>query len=918
MRIHETARFLFHRSLAALLLPALLGAGSGHAANNIAGIIYDGDTALEVEGVSVFVKDTEFSTQSAIDGAFLISDLPPGTYAVSFSKPGYTRLGVTDLQVPSESAQQMQIILYPDYGDAAELEEVTMTISQLESGSALLLANRQTAASLTDSIGSEDFARLGIGDAAEALSKVTGATVVGGSYVYIRGLGDRYGNTTLNNIVVPSPDPDVNSVPLDLFPSNTIESIDTSKTFTPDMPGDFSGGLVNIVTKTIPEETILNVGLSTTYNTQATGNDNFLTFPGGGDFMWAGYADGKFAAPAGAETASPQEKAALFNETNPYIFPTTKTALPDMGFKFSYGDSWELGNSPIGLVTAIDYDHEFEFYDDGLQERINPLRVLPVVQQLNDTRGIEATTLGGLIGTSVQPSPDDELGLTLLYNHSGEQQAQLLEGFNNEADQEYGAGSVFRTSGLNWTEKQLWLAQVNGDHTFTRFYDAVFTWRAQYGEASQDEPDQRLYQDVQTPSGQYRSNREFDNPQRLFRKVDENRRDIGSDIAFPFDVGLPDEEDTAEFKLGWNLASTRRETEQQIYTYGRFPPAENPNNSILLPTNTLNGPVDNFFDGKRSIWAGYAMLDVPVSEKVRLTFGVRYEDTDIEVDARLGATPVQSSLLDRNVLPAASLLWQVNDEMNVRAAFSQTIARPTFRELSPIQTIDFFGGELTEGNPDLGLTKIRNYDLRWEWFPEEAEVVAVSVFYKQFKDPIEATVVNSGGAQFVNSWQNFPSAELYGIEFEYDKNLAFLDDALDEVTLGFNLAYIKSEVDPIPGIGVQEKRPLEGQSEYVVNADITYAPESIGMSFTLAYNYFSRRLFQVSQGTIPDIYEEPVSTLDFFINKTFGDDDQWSVTLSFKNLLNPEIQRTFNGTDFVYSSYTKGVDIGISGSYSFY
>lgn len=897
----------------------LLGAAVtlGVSANaQVGGVVYDGETAFEISGASVFIQDTELSTKSAEDGRFIIEDVPAGVYSISFSKPGYKRFELTSITVPSDDAANIQVILDPDYGAATELDEVSMTLAQLEAGNALLLADRQAGSSMTDAIGSDDFSRLGIGDAADALSKVTGATVVGGSYVYIRGLGDRYGNTTLNDIIIPSPDPDVNSVPLDLFPSGAIESIETFKTFTPEKPGDFTGGLINIATKGIPEETILDVGISMNYNTQATGNPNFLTFPGGGDFVWAGYTDNSFDQPDLSGTTTGQERATEFSGA---IFPTTKSPLPDMGIKATYGDSWEIGNTPLGLITSIDFKHEYDFFANGTQQRINPTpgRVSPVTTNLNDTVGTETSTLGGLIGTSIEPTPDDSFGITFLYNHSGEKEAELLEGFQEDASTEFGSNDPFRSSALRWIERQLWVAQVDGEHTFTRFLDTNFRWYAQYGEADQDEPDNRFYQDIfDVDSGRFRTSNAIDPPERRWRQVNENRRDLGSDFTIPFDVGVPD--DTAEFKTGLLVNSTRRETTQEVYSYTFIQASEDPNNTIRNPLTSISLPSDSSFEGKRSVWAGYAMFDVPLSSNFRVIFGGRVEDTNINVDALLGTGPVNSTLQETDFLPTVNAVWNVTDTMNVRAAATKTIARPTFRELSPIQTLDFLGGDVIEGNPDLRITSAENFDLRWEWFPGETEVFAASVFYKRLKNPIEATVSNAGGARFVNTWLNFPKGELYGFELEADQNLGAIDPALESITLGFNYAYVESSVDSIPGVTSGGSRPLEGQSQNVVNFDINFTPPDIGLSMTLAYNFFSRRLTQVGQGSIPDIYEEPVSTLDFIVSQTFGDDDEWRVTLSLKNLLNPVIERTYDGTDFIYSSYKQGRDIGISASYSFY
>jgi TonB-dependent receptor len=332
------------------------------------------------------------------------------------------------------------------------------------------------------------------------------------------------------------------------------------------------------------------------------------------------------------------------------------------------------------------------------------------------------------------------------------------------------------------------------------------------------------------------------------------------------------------------------------------------------------------------------MTDFPILESLHLVGGARFETTDLQVDSTGFQTAeiFEGRIDQQDWLPSAGLNWNFVEKMNLRASFSKTVARPTYREFAKYRSFDIAGNELVEGNPNLKMTGIDNYDLRWEWFPNPGEVVAVSVFYKHLIDPIEkfSAVTSEDGdiswnvpSDFV-TFLNSPEADVYGIEFETRKNLDLIHESLKPFSLGFNFAYIVSEVpypDDIRDIKfnatgeVVDTRPLFDQSPYIANVDLSYDNVQTGTSATLAFYIAGERLFSViNRGW--DIYEQPAPQLDLVVSQDLG--KGWSMRFKAENLLDPNFTRSYavnspTDTSYLYAQFRKGITFSLSGSKEF-
>ena len=333
----------------------------------------------------------------------------------------------------------------------------------------------------------------------------------------------------------------------------------------------------------------------------------------------------------------------------------------------------------------------------------------------------------------------------------------------------------------------------------------------------------------------------------------------------------------------------------------------------------------NQYDAVMDIGAAYAMAELPLTNKLKSVFGVRAEQTVLRFTSfdpfeNLDNTKLYDQV---DVLPSLSLIYELQpDKMNLRLAYSGTVARPTFREIAPVTIFDFINNVNISGNPDLKITTITNLDARWEYFFGRGEMISVSGFYKDFTNPIELTLTAISEREWL--YRNVDQASLFGGEVEVRKSLDFLSPALSPFLLGTNVTIIESRVD-IPDDELEAKRKVNpdiedhrvmfGQSPFIVNAFLQYLSNG-GTSANLSYNVQGQRLRIVSLGTTPDIYEQPFNSLDFKISQRFGKGFQAS--FSIENILNAERKWTqdFKGNEYIFQGARPGRAFSLGFSYN--
>jgi len=925
----------------------------------IAGSVTDSWSSRGLSGVVVSLRGTTVAVTTDAEGRFQIKPAPPGNQALHFSKSGYQKATVTEIKVLPGQVSRVEVQLKPEF---YEMETYEVVAEPFEEQPLEILGDRQKAAAMTDAISSDMFSRVGAGDAAEVVAKVTGATIVDGKYAVIRGLSDRYTATTLNNAEVPTADPYRKSAQLDLFPSKLIDRVVVSKTFTPDQPGSFTGGAINIITKSFPEQFFFNMSVGGEWNSQSSLNPNFLTYPGGG-LDWLGMDDGSRALPealeAGQAIPTPNQgntlalrsanAATLDSLTRSfkshYFAPIKSTSLLNHNFSLSVGDKVKFLNRPFGYFAGLSYSHKYNFYDDGLTSRyIAEGNSLRQVLLLNDVRGVDEVAWGAAANLASEIAENHKLSLNFMFNQTAEDEARRQQGFFDRNGQA-ADGKTYDTISLHYTERNLSALQFKGEHKFTDIHGVKLDWLASFATTTQSEPDLRYFSYFKNPNGFNEFSNELfpTSPSRYFRELEEKNRTLKLDLTIPFPSWS---EQDSEIKLGWSLSNSERDYRDRGFAYlsspgidfAPFDTAGDPN-AFVSPENIYYTQVGNFFrfsryirenppnrySGQSEVKAGYAMMDLALSSKLRTVGGVRFETTDLTVDSAGGQTrnSAKSSIKEGDWLPAGSLIYSPVSNMNIRASYGLTLARPTYREIAVVETFDFVGGDILVGNPNLRRSMIDNYDLRWEWFPRPGEVFSAGVFYKNLKDPIEQINVDNSGEKI--SYVNRDQALVYGFELEARKSLDLIHRELKPFSLGVNFAWIESEVeltrtemgtkllfDP----AASAKRPLFDQSPYIINLDLGYDNERLGTRATLAYNISGRRL-AIASAFGPDIYQQPAASLDFILSQKLS--KHWSLKFSAKNLLDPEFKRTYgeNPQDRLYSTHRKGRSFGLGLSYEF-
>jgi outer membrane receptor protein involved in Fe transport len=812
------------------------------------------------------------------------------------------------------------------------------------------------------------ISRTASGDAAEAMQKVTGATVVDNKYVYVRGLGERYSITQLNGAELPSSDPDRKAFQFDMIPANLLDNIKTVKTFTPDKPGNFTGGAVDIGTKSFPDDFTLNIRAGTKYNTQANYNPDFLMYQGG-NTDWLGFDDGTRDLPAEvqypekiplpAEARFDAEKAATLNQKsiafNNIMNFETNTMPVDAGLGISIGDNIRIGNGPtIGYQTNLTYARKFSFYTGGEVGRYrlnNSASTLNPQLVMNDSKGTQEANLGALADITLNITPEQQIGFNLFYNRSGISSSRYMTGqWPQEIDDE---NRLVSNRVLAYVERSIQSYQFKGEHYIAPLYNLHADWAVTLASTKQDEPDRRHIfdiTDISDPEDPFYTivGSNFDDPARYWRYLTDRANTYNLNFALPFSLWSGR---NSKFKFGFNQQDSKRNFSERVFSWTAInsmynevdgDPSllfENQNNGIISVDTLAGGELirhnfgntvydfskpKNSYTGDQTIRAYYGMVDLPLTRKLRFIGGVRYETTHTLVLSRDESQGV-GRIDEKDWLPSLNIVYGLSELMNLRIAASKTLARPNFRELAPYSTQEFVNDFILEGNPNLKRTKISNLDFRWEWFVNPGEVVAVSAFYKDMSDPIEmAFATGTTQSNPIVQFKNVPKATIKGLEFEFRFGLGYLTSFLNNFAFGSNLSIIDSDVDIAQselnisqGIDstVSTTRNLQGQSDYILNGDLVYSNMDWGTTISLYYNVFSERLSVVSANITPDVFEQPAPQFDFILTQKLM--NNLSVKFTVQNILDRQYQKLYryNGQEYIYQSYKRGTSVSVRLNY---
>ena len=786
----------------------------------------------------------------------------------------------------------------------------------------------------------QQFIRTGDSNIAESLKRVAGLSTVGGKFVYVRGLGERYSTTLLNGAVLPSPEPENRVVPMDLFPTAVLDSVLVQKTYAAQFPSEFGGGVLQLRTKKSTDEFFWNVSSSLGYRADVTFEDGF-TMPGG-DRDWLGYDDGyrqpsdplAIARASGDELrrysaftgkgytdAELQEIGRAF--TNEYNLRTDEIR-PDINFSTALGNYHELGSSGMQLnyLAAIDYSNA---WDTNQIERnkynVSSGSVLDIADDMDYVGTENSIDLSGIFTAGLDFNSNHNVRLTsVLLRKTDDRAAEIVGDLARE--------NRVRLTEIEWIERELFSNQIQGDHYFPDYNELVVNWRYSHVKAERDAPDTRLYRYDLTSRG-YEFSSRSDGNFRNYSILDDTADEYGVDFTMVF-YGPFDSVITPQ--AGYVHAAKDRESEIRRYGFQFAGPIsanrtllQQPLETILAADNIsregfeireITRPTDNYL-ADNELEAFYLQSEFNFDDRFRLTVGARQESFTQNVntfDLFRPGVEINTRQKSRDLLPALSATF-IHYDHQFRLAYSETVSRPDFRELSPAGFTNNVTGYEVVGNPDLKIASIKNYDFRWEWYFAFSDYMSLGVFYKEFTNPIEATVL--AGAEEKRTYINAAGAENQGIEYEIYKRLDFdfLPSWAEDFYVQGNVSYIDSEVSIGPeqrGVLTSTSRPLQGQSDWLFNAQLGYEPIS-GTTATLLYHYFGERITEVGIEGAPDLVEEPFGELNFIFIRDLN--DHWKVTFKAKNLLDERSEITQGG--LLATGYELGREFSLKIDYNF-
>jgi len=919
----------------------------------LSGTIKDKASGETIIGAYVIVQGTSTGTTTDFDGKYSLR-LDPGTYIIEYTNIGYPNVVRENIIITDGEVTYEDVIMSDEEGVALDLN-VTVKAERLTNTEVAVLVERKESVVISDNVSVQEMARYGATDASGALKKVTGASVANGKYVLIRGLGDRYSLTQLNGLIVPSTDPYRNSAQLDLIPTNLIDNISTSKTFTPDQPGNFTGGNIDIRTKKFPDLPTFSVSLSTGYNSQSNLIDNFLTSEGdSGDYF--GYDNSRsipesltdnnirqFLNRNGEREArrGNEEAAQAIDQTikgiSPQYSPTFGQSNLDHGVSVSYGNKYEMGLNTLGVTATAsfkqDYQHLQNYQEANFEVQDFEDERLFQTLNLNTNRSTLNPTTSGLLGLAYRIGANNEINFTGMYNHTTEKVGRTVQG---DRPDNLIAPRLLQGSQISFVEQELQNFQLGGEHSFPGVNNLKVEWRASMVNSSQVEPHTRFFENIfNSETGNYGfGGADINSPILFWRNLEDEQMTGKVDISMPFGKksgnsikvgGYYSTKDRVSTQDQFQLESTRRATplnefNGDINLFTRYE-----NSGILSQEDDGDYNIGHYlsdqtrfedsYTGKETVSAGYGMVIYQLRDNLKFVGGARVETTDMETVSR--DTTRKNGLIDElDVLPSASIIYEVIEDFNIRGTFSRTLARPNMREISSFAIFDPLTATFERGNPDsLGRSLVSNFDLRFEYFLGGNELIALSGYYKDFTDPIIRQRLASSNQEF--QYDNTPSGNLFGIELEIRKNLAFISPMLERFSLSSNATYIKSKVETqATSAFASEEAPFLNQPDYILNGALNYLNPEAGWDVALSLNSVGDQLLALATVSALDQYLQSRTQLDFVASKKFGN---IRLRASVLNILDDPfiIESTYKGTDYQYRSFKRGIDFRFGVTFDF-
>lgn len=929
-------KFTIFFALSILTFSQLIG-------QSIKGKVVDANNSEPLVGATIKVVGTKMGAVADLDGSYKIEGLISGTYDLLVSYIGYDDKTIKNVLVKPNDFVNIDVVL--------NIDGLTTDIIVVEANTTLaneqaMLVEQKNSDKVQDGISEQQIKRAPDAAASEVLKRVTGISIVSDKYVFVRGTSERYNNTSLNGVLLPSTDPDKKAFSFDLFPSNLLENIIVSKTFTPDLTANFSGGLVQITTKDFPDAFTYNIGISSAF-TSGTSTETFMDYNASEKkflFFNTGIDNsrslpGNFPKIQLKNSNFSREEVRDFGRSFSNNWSQVSDRAPlNSGFQISIGNSFNLGKMPLGFLAAYSYKSSFSNKDITRNDfNTDNSKLISL-----NGRNSEASYLwGGLLNLNLKLNDRNKISSKSTFTSNSEDNTEYYSGYvNGLAGSDSFDRNLYVTS---FVQRFLFSTQLFGEHSLSFLNNANVDWKLSYSETHRDEPDRKTmtYQrEFQTESPYYAAiNPNFGNTfagGRFFSNLQDINRSASMNIEIPFKFNIPfikNEISHSKLKAGILINGINRNFSARNFGVGYY---------IGMPFDVLYQPIGTIFrqenfdvnklfydemtnesDKYNAIdnnYASYLMFDIPI-KKLRLIIGARYEINEQKVST-LGIidNPISNSLLNKDLLPSINIQYKLTESSNLRAAYTQTIAKPELREIAPYSYVDFVSYTSVVGNAiDLRRTLIRNFDLRYEIFPKAGDVISVSAFYKYIDAPIEEVFIATSSNR-IKTFQNAKNGAVnYGLEFEVRKNLGFLSKYFSDFSLNANLTLVNSKInlENVNTIATTKERRMQGQSPYMINLGLYYDNYKLGTSVNLTYNRFGDRIAEVGLNGFNDISEKGRDLLDFSIAKKIF--NKIELKFAVKDILdqNQNLIQDISGKEEIVRGIKSGRSYSLTVSYKY-
>lgn len=906
---------------------------SSEATFNLEGKVFDAISYEPLPGATVQLVEIPKGTFTDVKGRFRISNVPFQKVTVKVSYIGYKPSLISDYD-PRQN-NELEILLYPE---VKATQEVTVEAVRSKDNESAILNIKKNSTNLSDGISVSEIRRLPDKGLSSALKRISGVTMFN-DFIMVRGSNERYSSAMLNGVTLPSTEADKKVFSFDLFPGDFVENVTLVKSFTPDLPGNFAGGVVQLNTIDFPASSSFKISVSSNYNSNLVQKDaDFITYQGG-KYDWIGIDDGSRKMPSGFPASRSEFNTLLNQANNPFDTTGAKNKIENLAKNFNnntlkqqrktispldnrsislqYSSSFEISSYLFGITANGLYSNEFV---SQIIQRNTYLSNFDTLYKTFGGKYHRSVNLGSLINLALRTPGGQIYALKTSFVNNSDDEILILDG----TDLGY-QFLEFKSRSMHYSQKALFSSTLQGNN-FINPLKLKFDWTLNLSNFVKDEPDYRRFRfSRQLLDAQYDPNTPFvlellANQQgdgtragRFFSNLKENKISFQSNIERSFA--------TTKFKAGFLFDQTSRKFTARSLTITMSPYLSEDIYSLLSDYDNLDKILDpsNFryedglrigedsklsdsYQGNERLFAGFIMFEQKFSLfnlPIRFIGGVRLENNLITLSSHnINEEPVEISYLTNDFLPSLNLILLTSKNSNFRASINRTLARPSFREFAPFAFYDYYELSLVQGNPNLKRSLITNIDFRYEIFPSLNELYSISLFYKNFQNAIEETIFPQQ-SELTRTFANANgTAKNYGVEFEIRKNLGSFWSPLKDISIISNLTLISSNVEVNQGgKGTEDNRPMWGQAPFTFNFGLFYQNQNTGTNIALTYYTFGKRIIRVSQVGVyqakdPHVYEIPQNYLDLAVIQKIGIFD---IKFAFRNLLNARVYYEQNG-----------------------